>query len=348
MAKKTKVRKRRANSRRSKWIMAGLFILGLIIGAAAGFYLHYYVLNPSKKSEAESKETASKSGGSPVSKQEKKYKKPLPADPAWIRGIMSYLSDQIGVRVEGTSAELTAATYLKGELEKLGYSVGWQEFTLPNGSKSVNLVTADPGTTNKYTFLVSGHIDSRSGSPGANDNASGCAAVLEMARTTRGTRHLTEIRYLLFGSEEDFGPRRTPSRIGSTYYLGTQLPAERAKMVGMVSADMIAVGPEVHFRDWGPNSPGLAQGLAAAAQSRGLNAFQDPNEQSDHEPFGLAGIPAVWMERTLPGGEPDPALHTSSDNMAQASPGLVSELVDLLRGYVLGLDDTYCNAAVAR
>lgn len=348
MAKKTKVRKRRANTRRSKWIMAGLLILGLIIGAGAGFYLNYYVLNPSKKSQAESKETASKSEGSKVSKQDKKYKEPLPADPARIQGIMSYLSEQIGVRVEGTSAELTAATYLKGELEKLGYSVGWQEFTLPNGSKSVNLTTADPGTTDKYTFLVSGHIDSRSGSPGANDNASGCAAVLELARTARGTRHLTEIRFLLFGSEEDFGPRRTPKRIGSTYYLGTQPPAERAKMVGMVSADMIAVGPEVHFRDWGPNSPGLAQSLAAAAQAKGLNASQDPNDQSDHEPFGLAGVPAVWMERMLPGGESDPAVHTSSDNMAQASPSLVSELVDIIRDYVLKLDEVYCRAAVAR
>jgi Peptidase family M28 len=342
MARNKQVRKKRKRTRRSRWIMVGLFFLGLAIGAAAGFYIHYYVINP--KSKSSEKKTEAKEASS----KKKKYAEPQAADPARVQDVMAYLSQQIGPRVEGSQAELTAATYLKGELEKMGYEVGWLEFTLPNGTKSVDLVTADPGTTDKYTFLVGGHIDSRAGSPGANDDASGCAAVLELARTVKGTKHLTEIRFLLFGSEEDYGPRRTPKRIGSTYYLGTQPPAERAKIVGMVSADMIAVGPEVHFRDWGAASPGLAQSLVAAAQEKGLNAYQNPGEASDHEPFGIAGIPAVWMERMLPGGEPDPAVHTASDNLAHVSSSLVSELVDLLRDYVLDLDEEYCKAAVSR
>ncbi len=343
MAKNRQVRKKRKSTRRSRWILVGLFFLGLVIGAAAGFYIHYYVLKP--KSTSEEKKTEAKEA---AAKKKKEYAEPQAADPARVQSAMAYLSEQIGPRVEGTQAELTAATYLKGELEKMGYEVGWIEFTLPNGNKSVDLVTADAGTSDKYTFLVSGHIDSRSGSPGANDDASGCAAVLELARTAKGTRHLTEIRFLLFGSEEDFGPQRNPKRIGSTYYLGTQPPEERAKIVGMVSADMIAVGPEVHFRDWGAASPGLAQSLVAAAQKKGLNAYQNPGEASDHEPFGLAGIPAVWMERMLPGGKPDPAVHTASDSLAHASSSLVCELVDLLRDYILDLDEEYCKAAVAR
>jgi Peptidase family M28 len=347
MARKKNVNTRHVHRGRSIWIMIGLFLLGLLVGAGAGFFIHYYVINPHKKSAAKTKLVAVKKEAASA-KSEKKYVQPPPSEPARVEQTMSYLSQQVGPRVEGTQSENVTATYLKTELEKMGYSVGWQQFTLPNGAPSQNLVTADPGQSDKYTFLISGHIDSRSGSPGANDDASGCAAVLELARTIKGTKHVPEIRFLLFGAEEDYGPKRTPKRIGSTYYLSTQPPEERAKIVGMLSADMISVGPEVHFRDWGPNSPGLAQALVAAAQAKGLNAFQDPSQESDHEPFGAAGIPAVWVERMLPGGKPDTALNTSSDNMAHVSTNLVTELVDPVRSYALGLDESSCKAAVAR
>lgn len=119
-------------------------------------------------------------------------------------------------------------------------------------------------------------------------------------------------------------------------------------MVGMLSADMVSVGPELHVRDWGGNSPGLAQSLVSAAQAKGINAAHDPNQNSDHEPFGVAGVPAVWLERMLPGGQVDSSVHTSADNMAHVSTNLVTEVVDLVRSYLLGLDESYCKAAVAR
>jgi Peptidase family M28 len=347
MARKENVKTRHVHRGRSIWILIGLFLLGLLIGVGAGFYVHYYVINPHRKNDAKAKQATAKKAQA-AAKSEKKYVQPPPTETARIQQTMSYLSQQVGPRVEGTQSENVAATYLKTELEKMGYTVGWLQFTLPNGTPSQDLVTADPGQSDKYTFLVSGHIDSGPGSPGANDDASGCAAVLELARTIKGTKHLPEIRFLLFGAEEGNSAKRIPKRFGSTYYLGTQPPAEQAKIVGMLSADTISVGPEVHFRDWGPNSPGLAQSLVAAAQARGLNAFQDPNQESDHEPFGAAGIPAVWIERMLPGGKPDPAIQTSADTVAHASPDLVTELVDLVRSYALGLDESYCKAAVAR
>jgi hypothetical protein len=343
-------KKKSARTGRSKWIMAGLFVLGLALGAAAGFYIHYYLLNPAPKQKtAKERQAAAKQTDIDKSKrQEKKYSEPQPADPARAEQFMSYLSQQIGARPEGSEAERAAAAYLKSELESLGYAVSLQEFALPDGATSQNLIAADPGQSNPYTFLVSGHMDSRAGSPGANDDASGCAAVLELARVVKGTKHLTEIRFLLFGAEEDYGTKRSAKRIGSNFYVNNQPPEELAKIVGMVSADTIAVGPEAHFREWGLNSPTLAQSLVFAAQAKGLNAMQDPSENSDHEPFGQAGIPAVWMERMLPGGQSDTSIHTAGDNMAHVSPSLVSELVDLLRVYLLSLDEKYCKAAVTR
>lgn len=330
--------------------MFGLLLLGLLIGAVGGYYARQYILAPKPAREAPAEQSAPPSGSLKAggTKASNTAGKPAPTDPAAVKGVIEHLSGQVGPRVAGSQGELAAATYLKGELEKLGYSVGWQEFPLPGGGKSVNLVTADPGTADKYTFLVCAHMDTRAGSPGANGNASGCAGVLEFARSVRDVEHLTEIRFVIFGAKEDSGPGGRVSRAGSKHYLGTQPENERAKVVGMVSLDTVSVGPEAHFRDWGPNSPGLAQALAKDARAKGLNALQNPGDKSDHEPFGLAGIPAVWVERTLPGGGRDHSVHTPSDRASHVSPGLVTEMVDIVRDYVLGLDAAYCRAATSR
>jgi hypothetical protein len=344
MAKHKKVKKNKGRAK-TIWIMIGLLLLGLVIGAAGGYLIHYKIINPSKKKAVEKKALAKKQT---EKKKKKSYSEPLKADPSKVQQTMTYISQQVGPRVGGSQSENVAATYLRSELEKIGYSVGWQQFALPSGEISQYLATADPGQTDKYTFLVCANIDSRPGSPGANSNASGCAAVLELARCVKGTKHLSEIRILLFGAGEGYGRSRTPQRIGSTYYLSTQPVEERSKMVAVVSADTISVGSEVHMRDWGTNSPGLAQDLVKAAQAKGINAYQDPNSDSDHEPFGTAGIPAVWVERMLPGGTPDRNINSSSDTIKNTSANLVTELVDLLQGYILGLDEAYCKAAVNR
>jgi hypothetical protein len=326
-------------------ITLGLFVLGLIIGTAVGFFVRYYVVNPRRNQASEREQTSSEQE---TASDEEKPATALKADEGRIRDIMGHLSQQVGVRVEGTDAEREAAEYLKAELEKLGYSVGWLEFALPSGAVSRNLVTADPGSTDKYTFLIGASIDSQAGSPGANSNSSGSAAVLELARVLKGTDHFPEVRFLLFGASEGFGPKREPSYNGSRNYLESQPQSEQDKIVGMLSLDMIAVGPEMHFRDWGSNSPGLAQDLISAAQKKGINAYQNPSQAGDHAPFGMAGIPAVWLERRLAGGREDSKANTSSDDMAHVSSALVSETVDLLSGYALGLTEDYCGAAVAR
>lgn len=345
MSKNSSVRNKRAGRGRVRLLTLGLFVLGLLIGTAVGFFLRYYVVNPRRNQASEKEQTSTREeSGS----DEEKPATALKADEGRIRDVMGHLSQQVGVRVAGTDAEREAAEYLKGELEKLGYNVGWLEFALPSGAVSRNLVTADPGSTDEYTFLIGASMDSQMSSPGANSNASGSAAVLELARVLKGTGHVPEVRFLLFGASEEFGPKRSPGLIGSQSYLASQPENERDKIVGMLSLDMIAVGPEVHARDWGSNSPGLAQDLISAAQKKGINAFQNPSQAADHAPFGTAGIPAVWLERMLTGGKEDGKANSAWDDMAHVSPALVSEMVDLLSGYTLGLTEDYCRAAAAR
>jgi aminopeptidase S len=324
--------------RRRKLLLALTLVIGLAIGGVAG-YIAQAKLKPKAKATGEEKTTAK--GSAPAKSKGKTYAQPTPADPERIRLTMAFLSSNIGPRPEGKAGEKQAASYLATELEKLGYKVGMEQFALPNGNTSQNLVTADPGSTDEFTFFICAHIDSKSGSPGANDNASGCAALLEAARTIKGTKHFPEIRFLLFGAEEDNSSGS--GRFGSRYYLGTQPAGERAKILGVISLDTMAVGPEISYRNWGPASPPLAEALVSFTRAKGLNGTRLEGNKSDHEPFGEAGIPAVWLERMLPGTQADSSIHSSSDSMDHIFSNLVAEATDVTREYLLGLTEKTCR-----
>src|SRR5262249_16022579 len=74
------------------------------------------------------------------------------------------------------------ARYIEVTLASLGYTVGRQEFSA-DGQAVRNIdVTIEPATANSdpEVIVVGAHYDSAPGSPGANDNASGAAAVIEL------------------------------------------------------------------------------------------------------------------------------------------------------------------------
>lgn len=324
--------------RRRKLWLALVLILGLAIGAAGGYLAQAKLKSKPKATTKVVKVTKSTS----PSTSTKKTVAATPADPEKIRQTMTFLSANIGPRPEGKAGERQAASYLLTELQKLGYKLGMEQFVLPSGSTSQNLVTADPGQTSKYTFFICAHIDSKSGSPGANDDASGCAALLEVARTIKGTKHYPEVRLLLFGAEENNSSG--VGRFGSRHYLATQPEAERAKIIGVLSMDTIGVGSENTFRDWGARSPGLADALVTFTQGKGLLSTRLQGQESDHQPFGDAGIPAVWLERMLPGAQPDTKAGDSDDTMDHVYVNLVAESANLIRGYLLSLDANTCKS----
>jgi len=321
------------NRRGNIWLILTL-VLGLVIGVAGGYFAQAKLRAPKKPVATAHKKAESR-----------KYNAPASTDVERIRQIMSYLSSNIGPRPEGKAQEKQAASFLVTEFEKAGYKVGMDQFALSGGQTSTNLVTADPGGTSEFTFFICAHMDSKSGAPGANDNASGCAAVLELARTIKGTRHFPEVRFLIFGAEEENSAGT--ARHGSRYYLGTQPPVERAKILGVLSIDTIGVGPEMTFRDWGSRSAPLADALVQYTKSKGLNGTRLQGNKSDHEPFGEIGIPAVWLERMASGGKSDNSIHSSGDAMNHVFVNLVAETVDVVKDYLLGLDEAACRKMAA-
>jgi Zn-dependent M28 family amino/carboxypeptidase len=113
------------------------------------------------------------------------------------------LAGDIGERNVFTPEALQrAATYIEDEWGTMGYDVERLEYDV-SGIRCANLVTTRKGTARHSEILLLGaHYDSVLGSPGANDNASGVAALLEIARMFHAVEPVLTVRFVAFVNEE--------------------------------------------------------------------------------------------------------------------------------------------------
>ena len=138
-------------------------------------------------------------------------------------------------------AELeNVAVYLEDVLASYGYRPGRQEFAVQG--KTVRNIDAviepGPGHSDPEVIVVGAHYDSIFGSPGANDNATGVAAVLELARLLADLREkgTKRIRLALFVNEEP--PYFKTEAMGSLRYART-LAERRERVIAMYSLETI-------------------------------------------------------------------------------------------------------------
>ena len=147
------------------------------------------------------------------------------------------LAAEIGERNEGRPAELLAAVgYLDSTLAGMGYEVLTQEYEY-GGSRFQNLEVEIPGAVEPDAIVVVGaHYDSVEGTPGADDNASGTAGVLQLARLFASERPARTLRFVLFVNEEP--PFWDTKWMGSRIYAARS--AERDEnIVAMLSLETI-------------------------------------------------------------------------------------------------------------
>lgn len=120
-----------------------------------------------------------------------------------LRRHIAKLAGEIGERhVRRPAALHAAADYVSEELRTLGYEVRPQTYEA-EGVACSNLEVAIAGTTRPSEIVLAGaHYDTVPGSPGANDNASGVAALIEIARLLAGVRLERSLRLVAFVNEE--------------------------------------------------------------------------------------------------------------------------------------------------
>jgi hypothetical protein len=133
-----------------------------------------------------------------------------------------------------------AARYLETTLEALGYTVNRQPFTADGKTvRNIEAVIAPaPIAATPQTLVVGAHYDSFDDAPGANDNATGTAAVLELARLLKDLDGKTgkRIRLVLFVNEEP--PYFQTRDMGSLHY-ARMLAEQNEPVVAMYSLETL-------------------------------------------------------------------------------------------------------------
>jgi len=163
---------------------------------------------------------------------------------ARLRGHVRALAEDIGERSAYLPGEQERAKeYIVSQLQKAGYSPEVLSYTAarktdfmrsqPYSNVEARLMGRDDG---KGIWVVGAHYDTAPGTPGADDNASGVAVLLESARLLRGKTRNREIRFAAFSTEEPpaFGTRD----MGSLRY-AQHLKDRGMRVRGMINLEML-------------------------------------------------------------------------------------------------------------
>jgi Zn-dependent M28 family amino/carboxypeptidase len=120
-----------------------------------------------------------------------------------LRRHVNTLAGEIGERnVYHPQRLRRAAEYLRAQWAKQGYRVTAQDYRLEGETWSNLEVSVAGGSRRDEIVVIGAHYDSVSGSPGANDNASGVAALLELSRLIVRARTARTLRFVAFVNEE--------------------------------------------------------------------------------------------------------------------------------------------------
>ncbi len=239
---------------------------------------------------------------------------------------VEHLAGTIGERNADVPGSLAATLdYLEARFEQMGLAPQRLEYAEKDGKAFANLEVEIPGTERADEVIVLGaHYDTVFLTPGADDNASGVAALLEIARAMADQEYARTVRFVAFANEES--PYYGTSLMGSRVY-AQQASEHQENIVGMFSLEMLgyydeAPGSQQYPPPMAMFYPDRAHFIAFVANinsrdllHRTLAAFRRhaalPSEglaapiglvpdiaRSDHAMFWLYGYPAVMITDT--------------------------------------------------
>jgi Peptidase family M28 len=153
----------------------------------------------------------------------------------FLRQDVQKLAVDIGARNSGQYEQLNAAkAFLADSFTKSGYKLQQQEYKIKNQSY-YNLIAERRGTEKPNEIvIVGGHYDSAFISPGANDNGTGAAATLELARIFAEKSPKRTVRFVEFTNEEP--PFFWTKEMGSLVY-AKQVAQAKENVVAMLSLE---------------------------------------------------------------------------------------------------------------
>lgn len=217
-----------------------------------------------------------------------------------------------GPRNPGSSGHALALTYLQNELNKFADKVELQPFTYPGYNETLNLTNIiakfNPG--NKNRILICAHWDTRPRSEhskdstkrnlpilGANDGASGCGVILELARVLNKNKVNIGVDLALFDGE-DYGKENDLDNycLGSKYY-SINIPGgiypRFAILLDMVGDKDAVFMKEAGSVQYAPEIVDLIWNIASLVNASAFVPRQGEGIYDDHIPLNQAGIKTV-------------------------------------------------------
>ncbi len=246
-----------------------------------------------------------------------------------LRAHVGRLAGEIGGRSAFAPKRLeAAAAWIEGELSSMGYRVTSEPF-LASDVPCRNVLVELPGAARKEEIVVVGaHYDSVGGWPGADDNASGVAGLLEIARALRAlppTHIARTVRLVAFANEEP--PFFQTQEMGSLVH-ARAARARGDRIVAMLALETIGYYSDAPDSQRYPAPLGLlypstgnfvafvgdfsSRGLVRDCIGRFRSAVRFPPDGgappswipgvdwSDHWSFWKAGYPAIMVTDTAP------------------------------------------------
>lgn len=304
---------------------------------------------------------------------------PLPEPTAVERALAASLEDHvralaadIGERNIYTDGSMAAATaYIEARMRAAGYDPERHGYTLTGmsseylaGRDADNLVAAVPGTERPHEVIVVGaHYDTVIASPGADDNASGVAALLALARWFRERPQARTLRFVAFANEEP--PFFQTGDMGGHAYAARSRHRDE-RIAAMLSLDGIgyftdepgtqefpAPGIDLAYPDRGHFIGFVTRMSDATLLRRAVGAFREhatiPSEGaampgtlpgvgwSDHWSFWQHDYPAFMVTDTLPFRYPH--YHSSADIPERLDYQRMARVVEGLKAVIARLGE---------
>ncbi|MGB5105807.1 MAG: M28 family peptidase [Candidatus Zixiibacteriota bacterium] len=198
-------------------------------------------------------------------------------------------------RVAGSPSIFLARDWIASKFQSFGYDSvyldNWSQYFNGKTNQCYNVVAVKPGA--KYPqieILVGAHYDGVTTSPAADDNGSGTAGVLEIARALADTPTEVTLKFITFDAEE-WG-------LYGSYHYADAAAARGDDILLMFNMDMIAHitntnRASIHH---GTNTTFANMWQGIAQTSFGINGALSGNSSgSDHYPFTQQGYPAVFI-----------------------------------------------------
>ena len=255
-----------------------------------------------------------------------------------------------GSRAFNASSMWNSSVYIHDRFAELGLWATYQDFQV-NGYPQRNVVAIMNGTDPEAPqYLFGAHYDSitlaiqgyeegnTTNAPGADDDASGVAATIELATVLHDKEFNSTVKFVAFGAEET-------GLNGSSAFVQKEI-ADGVLYAGTAIMDMIG------FKDSQQNEISIfredplnlmAEHLQKVVSDYGLDLSLTIISgtsfgYSDHYPFWLAGYPSILVIEEISGGLPvNPYYHSENDTADHLSQEQMTVVTKTLLGCFLEL-----------